>query len=123
MLSLILAIVACGATAQLRGHHSFAAYYFENQMISVEGELTSFEYKNPHSWVHVTATDDLGQPRTISAEWSNPNRLGRAGITQETLKRGDRLILTGSPSRKASENRMHLKGIMRPADGWGWGRR
>jgi hypothetical protein len=62
--------------------------------------------------------------RQYSAEWANPNRLSRDGITKETLKAGDRLIITGSPGRNASENRIHLKRIERPADGWNWrGRR
>ena len=118
---LILALIPlAGVTA--RGHHSFAASYDEAQIISVAGNLTEFEYRSPHAWVHIRAMDKAGQMRTVSAEWGNPRRLTADGIKQDTLRAGDWLILTGSPSRDPSEYRMHLKGIERPVNGWRWGR-
>jgi len=101
-------------------HHSFAAHYFEEQSVTIEGTLVSFEYQAPHAWVHVSVTDASGAVQRLAAEWANPNRLSRDGITKDTLKPGDRVIITGSPGRTASENRMHLKRIERPADGWQW---
>ena len=119
---LMLAIVV--ATGPLvSGHHSFAAHYFEEQFVTVKGTLVEFQYVTPHAWVHVSVSDDGGNTRRYAAEWSNPNRLTRDGVTKETLKAGDYVIVTGSPGRNAEENRIHLKGIERPADGWRWGRR
>ena len=119
-----LALVLMLASAPLvSGHHSFAAHYFEEQSVTVQGTLVEFDYSAPHAWVHLTAADDRsGSPR-YSAEWSNPNRLSRDGITKETLKPGDVVIVTGAPGRNAGENRIHLKRIERPADGWKWGMR
>jgi len=108
----------------ISGHHSFAAHYFEEQSVTVRGTLIEFAYEAPHAWVHLSVTDDSGVVRQYSAEWANPNRLSRDGITKETLKAGDQLIVTGSPGRNASENRIHLKRVERPSDGWNWrGRR
>jgi hypothetical protein len=108
----------------ISGHHSFAAHYFEEQSVTVRGTLVEFAYEAPHAWVHLSVTDDSGSVRQYSAEWANPNRLSRDGITKETLKAGDQLIVTGSPGRNASENRIHLKRVERPSDGWNWrGRR
>jgi len=42
------------------------------------------------------------------------------GVTKETLKPGDRVIITGSPARDPAAYRVHLKKIQRPADGWEW---
>jgi Family of unknown function (DUF6152) len=117
---LILALGTLAGGIPVHGHHSFAAYYFEDQTVSFEGELAEFEYRNPHAWVHIEARDDLNRMQKVSAEWSNPGRLSRQGITRDTLKPGDRLILTGSPARNPSEYKMHLKRIERPADGWTW---
>ncbi len=102
------------------GHHSFAAHYFEEQSMTVRGTLVEFDYSAPHAWVHLTAADERGGSQRYSAEWSNPNRLSRDGITKETLKPGDVVIVTGAPGRNAGENRIHLKRIERPADGWKW---
>jgi hypothetical protein len=102
------------------GHHAFAIYYFEEQMISIEGEIVELEYQNPHAWVHVSAPDSRGQIQKYGAEWSNPGRLSQQGITRDTLRPGDRVILSGSPARDPGAYKLHLKRIERPADGWKW---
>jgi hypothetical protein len=102
------------------GHHAFAVYYFEEQMISIEGEVVELAYQNPHAWLHVSAPDSSGRMQKYGAEWANPGRLSQQGITRETLKPGDRVIVAGSPARDPAANRLHLKRIERPADGWTW---
>jgi hypothetical protein len=58
--------------------------------------------------------------RRYAAEWANPNRLAQQGITRDTLRPGDRVVVVGSPGRRAHEYTLHLKSIERPADGWRW---
>jgi hypothetical protein len=82
--------------------------------------VVEFDYRNPHSWLYVVAPDSAGQMRRIGAEWGNPNRLVTQGVTKDTLKPADRVIITGSPARDPSAYRMQLKKIERPADGWQW---
>jgi hypothetical protein len=88
--------------------------------MTITGDLIEFEYRSPHAWVHVRAADEHGTLRRYAAEWVNPNRLGQQGITRDTLKPGDRVVIVGSPGRVAGEYKIHLKGIERPADGWKW---
>jgi hypothetical protein len=113
-------VCALLGTASLAGHHSFAAFYFEEQSVSIEGNVVEFDYRNPHAWVHISAVDKSGTSRRVGAEWGSPGRLLQQGVNKETLKPGDRVILTGSPSRDESEYKMHLKRIERPSDGWTW---
>lgn len=120
-LTLTIAFVALALTATLSAHHSFAAYYFEDQLVEIEGPISSIEFKAPHVWLHVAARDAAGKERTYSAEWANPSRLERDGITRETLKVDDMVHVWGAPSRNGSDNRMHLKRIHRASDGWEWG--
>ena len=119
-LVLLLALTGAG-THSLSAHHSFAAYYFEEQSVTFEGVVQEFQYRSPHAILVFSARDAAGQPRVYAAEWGNPNRLSRQGITRDTLKPGDGVIVTGSPGRTASEYKLHLKGIQRPKDGWAWG--
>ena len=116
----IVLVLVLASAPFVSGHHSFAAHYFEEQSVTVQGTLVEFDYSAPHAWVHLTAADERGGSQRYSAEWSNPNRLSRDGITKETLKAGDVVIVTGAPGRNAGENRIHLKRIERPADGWKW---
>lgn len=121
MMRTVLAVaIASGLASTAYAHHSFAAYYFENQSVSIEGDVVEFVYTAPHAWVHVMAPDANGQVQRFAAEWSNPTRLARDQVTKETLRPGDRVIITGSPGRTASEYKLHLKRIERPADGWTW---
>jgi len=115
-----LLIGAVSAGVPLSAHHSFPAHYLEQQTVTVEGDLVEFEYRSPHAWVHVMARDRNGQMQKFSAEWAGPARLGQRGITAETLRPGDHVIITGAPGRNASERRVHLKSIERPVDGWAW---
>ena len=117
---LAFAAAALFAVAGADAHHSFPAYYFEDQTMTIEGEVAEFEYRAPHAWVHVLARDTDGRTQRFSAEWANPQRLMRDGITRDSIKAGDRVVVTGSPGRTASERKMHLKRIERPADGWVW---
>jgi Family of unknown function (DUF6152) len=117
---LALSLGALTAVASPSAHHSFSAEYFEEQKISIEGDVVAFELKNPHAWLHLSVVDENGKRETYSAEWSNPARLKQAGFSVDSFKPGDRLILTGSPARDPSEHRIHLRTIQRPSDGWKW---
>jgi hypothetical protein len=114
----IIVLLATGSAVM--AHHSFPTYYFEQQMVTITGELVEFDYRAPHAWVKVKAHDDSGVEQVYAAEWSNPNRLARDGVTKTTLQIGDRVIVAGSPGRNPDEHRLHLKAIQRAADGWEW---
>jgi Family of unknown function (DUF6152) len=119
---LALSLGVLTEVASPSAHHSFSAEYFEEQKISIEGDVIAFELKNPHAWLHLSVVDETGKRQTYSAEWSNPARLKQAGFSVDSFKPGDHLILTGSPARDPSEHRLHLRTIQRPSDGWKWPR-
>jgi hypothetical protein len=61
----LIAFLAAGIASVSWGpayaQHSFVATYFVDQEITVEGTLTQFLYRNPHSFVKVEAADKDGQ--------------------------------------------------------------
>src|SRR5687767_14555394 len=121
LLVMLAAVVVTALSAPASAHHSFAAFYLEEQSVSIEGVVTEFHYVNPHAWVYIAARDVEGVLRTVGAEWSNPARLAQAKIGKDTLKPGDRVIVTGSPARDTAQDyKIHLKHIVRPSDGWTW---
>ncbi len=105
-----------GATAY--AHHSFAATYITDKEIKVEGEMAQFMFRNPHSFVHLMAPDDKGQVQRWAIEWAAAGQL--TGVTRDTLKPGDHVIITGNPGRNADDHRMRMRSIFRPSDGWKW---
>lgn len=113
-------LVTLGLCVSVSGHHSFAAYYFEDQSIQIEGDIVEVQFKAPHIWVHVATRDESGKEKKYAAEWANPSRLEREGMTKDTLKVADFVRIWGSPSRDPNDGRIHLKRILRPSDGWEW---
>jgi hypothetical protein len=101
-------------------HHSFAATYFEDKSLTVEGKLVDFDFRNPHSFVTVEAPGGQGNVETWLAEWRSAGRLLNDGVSKETLHPGDHVIITGSPGHTAGEHKIHLKKISRPSDGFHW---
>ena len=102
-------------------HHSFAATYFEDKTETVEGELVQFLFRNPHSFVHIEGKDASGNVVRYAVEWGAGLQLNRQGVTRETLKPGDHVIVTGNPGRNPEDHRLRMRTISRPADGWKWG--
>jgi hypothetical protein len=107
--------------ADLAAHHSFSATYDESKTQKIEGKLVQFLFRNPHSFVHVEAPDGEGKVQRWSVEWGGAGQLGGQGISRETLKPGDHVIVTGAPGRDPSEYRLRMNTILRPLDGFRWG--
>jgi hypothetical protein len=110
-----------GLSGSAYAHHSFAATYFEDKKVTIEGELVQFLYRNPHSFVHVEVKDSNGEMVRWAVEWGAGGQLGRQGVTRETLKPGDHVIVVGNPGRNPEDHRLRMVNVTRPADGWKWG--
>jgi hypothetical protein len=121
LLLLMLAGAVVVPVDRVYAHHSFAATYFEDKTQRIEGELIQFLYRNPHSFVHVEAPDENGVMQRWAVEWGAGGQLGRQGVTRETLKPGDHVVIVANPGRNADDHRMRMVTITRPSDGWKWG--
>src|SRR3954452_5981116 len=102
-------------------HHSFAATYLEDQSVTIEGELVQFLFRNPHSFVHVMVKEKDGSMVRYAVEWGGAGQLGGQGVTRETLKPGDHVIISGAPGRNPADHRIRMVSLRRPKDGFGWG--
>ena len=116
----LVVAVACFGTAAY-AHHSYAATYDTTKEIKLEGKLVQFVYRNPHTFVHVQAPDEAGKMERWAVEWSGTSQLDRAGVTRDTLKIGDTVVVTIHPSRVAGEYRGLMVRLLRPSDGFNWG--
>ena len=113
-------LITVGASSAL-AHHSFAATYLEDQSVTIEGQLVQFLLRNPHSFVHVMVKEPDGAMVRYVVEWGSPAQLGGQGVTRDTLKPGDHVVISGNPGRNAADHRIRLLQFKRPKDGWSWG--
>jgi hypothetical protein len=120
---LLLAAAALVVTTAASAHHSFGATYEIAKEIKLEGKIVQFVYRNPHSFVHVEAPDPEGVQQRWAIEWGGTAQLTGQGVNRDTLKVGDKVNVVGRPSRVPGEYRVLMVNLVRPADGFTWGRR
>lgn len=116
----VLSAVVSLAAVQAGAHHSFAAVYDAEQTVTIEGKVVQFQYRNPHSVLHVLAKDSSGVEKRYAIEWQGATQLGAAGISAQTVHPGDAVIVSGHPGRVAAENRMLMTEIKRTTDDFAW---
>ena len=117
----LLIVLALVPGTRIYAHHSFTATYFDDRKDTVEGDLVQFLFRNPHSFIQIESKNAKGEVTRWSVEWAAGGQLGRQGVTRETLKSGDHVIITGNPGRNPDDHRLRMVTITRPSDGWKWG--
>ena len=83
-------------------HHSFAIYD-RSKLLTLKGNVKSFQWTNPHcvGWVLVQP-DGGGEPQEWSFETTSPGVLTRGGWTRNSVKPGDRVAVEYYPLRDGS---------------------
>jgi hypothetical protein len=80
-------------------HHSFAPHFDAGKPVSIEGTVTEYEGRNPHSYLHIAAPDENGRTREYVCESHGVTQLTRNGLRPDMFKAGTKLRVTGSLSR------------------------
>jgi hypothetical protein len=101
------------------GHHALSEYDAA-RVTTIEGTLGEIRIKNPHSTLMIQASGGGGPADRWTVEWLAALVLKHEGVENTTLKPGDRLIISGNPSRDPGARRLWLRTVTRPADGWTW---
>ena len=121
---------SCSSLAVAAGgwHHGFRSPLVRcdvrhQQEVKLEGKLVQFVYRNPHSFVHIEAPDDKGVPAAMGDRVGRHAQLANAGVKRDSLKVGDEVVVTARPSRVPGEYRVLMVSLLRPSDGFAWGRR
>jgi hypothetical protein len=100
--------------AAVQAHHSIAAVYDNSRRTTIDGVVAQFALVSPHPFllIDVKAAQDTERWR---GEMDNLRELAGIGVTQETLKPGDRVVVTGSLSRTQPRS-FYIARLDRPAD-------
>ena len=98
-------------------YHSIPGLYDRTREATVEGVLTEFRFINPHPFLILSANAGTAAPQSWHILMDNHFELGRAGITADTFKPGDLVVVTGDPGRTQAWS-LYLRRLDRPADGF-----
>jgi hypothetical protein len=81
-------------------HHGSVVSYDTNKMITVEGTVTEFRWRNPHVYVMYDVKDAEGNVVNWGAETHSPIVCeNQDGWTKATLKPGDKITISVFPSK------------------------
>jgi hypothetical protein len=90
----VLAVLALAAPAL--AHHSFAMYD-HTRTITIRGEVTKFQWTNPHAYLEVDVKQKDGTIKHYSIEMTSINMMQRLGWRSNMIKAGDLVKVTVSP--------------------------
>ena len=93
-LGLLSLVGMLAGTAPMSAHHSFAAEYDSNTMVTLTGKISKVDWTNPHIYIHVDVKDTTGKVTAWSLEGYPPNTLKRTGFPRAILKEGDTITIT-----------------------------
>ena len=107
---LLLGVSLLTSLEPLSAHHGSAVYDMEN-MTTVKGTVTEFQFSNPHAQILFDVKDGKGNVEKWVGETNSATALYRLGWKKDTLKPGDQVTVVGWRSKNGTAT-MHLHKLM-----------
>jgi Family of unknown function (DUF6152) len=114
MVSVAAAVVTSGIGAV--AHHSIAGVYDSSRQVTIEGVVAKFQLVNPHPFLLLDVGSGDGQAVRWRLEMDNRHELAAIGVTADTFRGDDRIVVTGSLAR-AHPHSLYVLRLDRPLDG------
>lgn len=114
-LSLVVGAMLAGTT--VTAHHSIASIYDSRRQATIEGNVVSFQFINPHPLIVIAVDAGGGKIDEWKLEMDNRFELAEIGMTADTVRPGDHVIVTGSLARTQARA-LYIRRLERPADGF-----
>jgi hypothetical protein len=101
-ISSFVTVVALGfvvTSPPVEAHHASGPFYDDTKSVEVLGEVTSFNFRNPHSFLFVRGENESGEMVDWEVEMGAAVSMSRNGWTRESIEAGDAIRVVGQPSR------------------------
>ena len=99
----------------LAAHHSRTGYESE-RTITLTGVVTEFRWRNPHTFLVWTVTDDAGNEVEWAGEMLSIQTVTSWGLTRSSFQPGDEVTVTAFPATRGAPVSIVQKIVM-TADG------
>jgi hypothetical protein len=87
----------------LRAHHSVNSFYDIETPIAVDGTVASIRWANPHVRLKLEVRGENGESELWDIESGGPTLLRRLGVTADVVELGDRVTISGYPSKRRDD--------------------
>jgi hypothetical protein len=101
----------------VQAHHSIAGYYDSSKRVTVDGVIAQVEFVSPHPLMSLEVQRGTATERW-RLEMDNRREFEDIGITVNSFKAGERVVVTGSLARREPFS-MYVERLQRPSDGFG----
>jgi len=91
----ILALIAV-SIPPVFAHHSFAVYD-HSRTLTLKGEVSKFQWTNPHGYLEIDVKQKDGSIKHFSCEMTSINMMTRLGWRSNMIKGGDLVTVTVAP--------------------------
>jgi hypothetical protein len=89
------------------GHHSRSNFNF-GATLELEGTISSFEFRNPHTFLSLTVTADSGEVQEWLLAGNSIASLKSAGWAADTFSIGEQVKVVGNPDRNERKRLLFL---------------
>jgi len=95
----VFVVLAGLSTAAAAPHHGRGATYDASTLITAEGTVSEWAWRNPHVVLYVDVTDSSGRVVNWAFESQNVSSLARLGMSRRSFVVGQKISLKFNPSR------------------------
>jgi hypothetical protein len=108
------AAVWLATMSAVHAHHSVSAWFNQDEIVELEGEVTEVLWQNPHVTFFMRAPGQDGQVSRWEIETLSVSGISRWGIKPDLLSVGDRVRVAGNPSRRGRDN-IFVRNVLLPS--------
>lgn len=94
----VVALPLLAASGLAAAHHSFAMFD-QSKVVTIEGSVVAFQWKNPHIYLHLQSKDSQAPAGLYVFEGGSVNMLSRNGWKPSSVKAGDKVTVVYHPLR------------------------
>ena len=113
MIRYFLATTLLLVSGLTQGHHSTLGFYDHDNIVEIEGVVTSVSLRNPHIRLGVAVTGESGATVDWEIESSALSVLRTRGLDLEFVRIGDHIKVAGSASKRGRPE-MYTSNILLP---------
>jgi uncharacterized protein DUF6152 len=106
---LLMMLTTLVSATRLYSHHSFSAVYDGTKQTTIAGVVTQFKFVNPHAMMYLDVKDDSGKTVKWIVEFDGRLNLSNFGWTENSIKSGEHVTVTGNPSHTDTTRIFFLK--------------
>ncbi len=107
--------MTCVVTSPASGHHGNIIFDL-NQVVTLQGTVSRYVWRNPHVYIYVEASDDTGERVEWQLEGDPTPIMTRSGWTSTILAPGDPVTVRMNPDRNPQRPHALLVSLLK-ADG------